>query len=336
MDQVTLHDVAVASGVSAQTVSRVVNQRPDVAVATRTRVWEAIRKLGYKPNTLARGLVSQRSHVLGIITLILDDFFRAQVVTGFEKEARAQGYACHLSFTQGETEDLPELIDDMLARQVDGIALLAPKRFAYPELHVDVPVVAVAHMLDNPRAINVDVDNVDGAYQAISYLLAQGHRSIGQITGPADWIPVIHRNEGARRALAEYQLTMTPRDSVECPDWTLQSGYDAARQLLENCPEITAIFCHNDWMALGAYRALREASRRIPEDVSVLGYDDLPVCQFMDPPLASVRQPSQGLGQLMAQLVITAIQHAEPYRQDVLVPAELMVRGSVMAPCLVA
>jgi LacI family repressor for deo operon, udp, cdd, tsx, nupC, and nupG len=99
---------------------------------------------------------------------------------------------------------------------------------------------------------------------------------------------------------------------------------------------VTAIFCHNDWMAVGAYRALREAKRRVPDDVSVLGYDDLPICHFTDPPLASVRQPSQGLGQLVAQLVVAAIDQAEPFRQEVLVPAELMVRASVAAPPLAA
>lgn len=332
MAQVTLHDVATASGVSAQTVSRVINQRPDVSAMTRAHVWETIRRLGYKPNTLARGLVSQRSHVLGIITLSLNDYFRAQIVTGLERQARVMGYACQMSFASDTASDLCELIDAMLARQVDGIVILTPKRFAEPALFVDVPIVTVAHKLDNPHAINVDVDNVDGAYQAIHYLLSLGHRAIGQIVGPSAWIPASDRIEGARRALAEQQLPLTARYIVECQEWSFEAGYEAARHLLATCPELTALFCHMDWMAAGAYRALREAKRRIPEDVSVVGYDDLPICQFLDPPLASVRQPSQGLGQLVAQLVINAVEHTEPFRQDILVPAELMVRGSVMAP----
>ncbi len=336
MAQVTLHDVATASGVSAQTVSRVINQRPDVAEVTRAHVWETIRRLGYKPNTLARGLVSQRSQILGIITLPLNDFFRAQIITGLEKQARAQGYACQMSFTSDNASDLRELIDAMLARQVDGIVILTPKRFADPDLVVDVPIVTVAHKLATPRAINVDVDNVDGAYQAMRYLLALGHRAIGQIVGPSEWIPASDRIEGARRALAEHHLQLTPNYIVECEEWSFEAGYEAARQLLANGPALTALFCHTDWMAAGAYRALREAKLRIPEDISVVGYDDLPICQFLDPPLASVRQPSQGLGQLVAQLVINAVENAEPFRQDMLVPAELMVRGSVMVPMLVA
>ena len=335
MPQVTLHDVATASGVSAQTVSRVINQRPDVSEVTRAHVWETIRRLGYKPNALARGLVSQRSHALGIITLPLNDYFRAQIITGLEKQARAMGYACQMSFTSDNADDLSELIDAMLARQVDGIVILTPKRFADPELTVDVPIVTVAHKLTNPRTINVDVDNIDGAYQAMRYLLSLGHRAIGQIVGPGEWIPASDRIEGARRALAEYHLCLSSTYIVECQEWSFQCGYDAARTLLANSPETTALFCHTDWMAAGAYRALREAKLRIPEDVSVLGYDDLPICQFLDPPLASVRQPSQGLGQLVAQLLINAIEHTEPFRQDMLVPAELMLRGSVMAPTFV-
>lgn len=331
MPQVTLHDVATASGVSAQTVSRVINERPDVSEATRARVWEEIRRLGYKPNTLARGLVSQRSYSLGIITLPLNDYFRAEIITGLEQQARSMGYACQISYTNDDASDLGELVDSMLGRQVDGIVILAPRRFANPELQVDVPLVTLAHKLDNPRAINVDVDNVDGAYQAMRYLLSLGHRAIGQIAGPSDWIPASDRLEGARRALAEYRLKPIAGYVVDCPAWSFQGGYDAARYLLATAPELTALFCHTDWMAAGAYRALRELNLRVPDDVSVIGYDDLPICQFLDPPLASVRQPSQGLGQLLAHLVVTAIERTESSGQDMLVPAELIVRASVSA-----
>jgi DNA-binding LacI/PurR family transcriptional regulator len=335
MPQVTLHDVATASGVSAQTVSRVINQRPDVAESTRAHVWETIRRLGYKPNTLARGLVSHRSHVLGIITLPLHDLFPAEIVTGLEKQARALGYACQISYSNDDASDLRELVDSMLGRQVDGIVLLTPRRFANPELHVDIPIVTLAHKLDNQRAINVDVDNVDGAYQAMRHLLSLGHRAIGQIAGPIEWIPASDRLEGARRALAEYHLESSSRFVVSCHEWSFQGGYEAARHLLAASPEITALFCHTDWMAAGAYRALRELNLRVPDDVSIIGYDDLPICQFLDPQLDSVRQPSQGLGHLLAHLVVAAIERAEPFRQDMLVPAELIVRGSSIACKLV-
>lgn len=336
MSQVTLQDVAAAAGVSAQTVSRVVNQRPEVADETRFRVWEVIRRLGYQPNITARTLVSRRSQVLGVITLPLDDYFRAQVIAGLEKEARAQGYACQLSFIQGSLEDLPALIDGMVGRQVDGIALLTPTRFDMPDLSLNCPVVTVAHPLDSPCALNVDVDNVDGAYQAIHHLLQLGHRRIGQVSGPLDWTAAADRVEGARRALAEFQVENRPEQLAECAGWTLHDGYEAVRALLAAVPDLTAIFCHNDWMALGAYRALRDAGKRIPDDVSVVGYDDQPMSEFLDPPLTSIRQPSEGLGRLMAQLVLAAIERPEPWRQEMLVPAELVVRESASTPVHVA
>ena len=335
MAKVTLHDVAIASGVSAQTVSRVINHRSDVSEQTRTQVWEAIHRLGYKPNALARGLVSRHSHLLGVITLPLNDYFPSQVITGLEKQARSLGYACQMSFTNDNASDLGELISSMLARQVDGIVILTPKRFADPEVTIDIPIVTVAHKLTTPNAINVDVDNIDGAYQAIRHLLSLGHRTIGQIVGPSEWIPAADRIEGARRALAEYQLPLAPDQIAECREWSFEAGYAATRKLLASTPALTALFCQMDWMAAGAYRALSEANRRIPQDVSIIGYDDLPICQFLDPPLATVSQPSQGLGQLVAQLVINAIEHTEPFRQDMVVPATLVVRDSVMAPNLV-
>jgi len=336
MAKVTLHDVAIASGVSAQTVSRVINHRSDVAEQTRAQVWETIHRLGYKPNALARGLVSRRSHLLGVITLPLNDYFPSQIITGLEKQARALGYACQMSFTNDNASDLGELISSMLARQVDGIVILTPKRFADPELTIDIPIVTLAHKLATPNAINVDVDNIDGAYQAMRHLLALGHRTIGQIVGPSEWIPAADRIEGARRALAEYQLPLALDQIAECREWSFEAGYEATRKLLASTPTLTALFCQMDWMAAGAYRALREANRRIPQDVSIIGYDDLPICEFLDPPLATVRQPSQGLGQLIAQLVINAVEHAEPFRQEMVVPAKLVVRDSVMAPKLVS
>jgi DNA-binding LacI/PurR family transcriptional regulator len=240
-----------------------------------------------------------------------------------------------MSFTNEDASDLRELADEHLGRQVDGIVILTPRRFADPQLVIDVPIVTLAHRLDGSHAINVDVDNVDGAYQAMSYLLSLGHRAIGQIAGPGEWTPASDRIEGARRALAEHHLHLSTQYIVKCQEWSFQCGYDAARQLLANSPEITALCCHTDWMAAGAYRALREAKLCIPNDVSVIGYDDLPICQFLDPPLTSVRQPSQGLGQLLAQLVVNAIEHPNPFPQDMLVPAQLMVRGSAVTPALV-
>jgi DNA-binding LacI/PurR family transcriptional regulator len=326
--QTTLQDVAAAAGVSMQTVSRVVNHRPDVADETRLRVWQAIRQLGYRPNKVARSLVAQRSHIIGVISLPLNDYFRAEVITTTEREARAQGYASLLGFTKDDLSDLPNIIEQMMERQVDGLLLIAPKTFDLPLAPFAVPCVSVAHPIYDEKVINVDVDNVDGAYRAVSHLIALGHRKIGWLAGPLDWKATQDRLEGARRALAEVGSILDPSCIESSADWSLDSGYQAARRLLERLPDLTALCCHNDWLALGAYRALAECHLRVPEDVSVIGYDDLPVCLYATPRITSVHQPIDGFGELISQLLINAINRGQTTPTSMLLKTELVIRDS--------
>jgi DNA-binding LacI/PurR family transcriptional regulator len=328
--QITLHDVAAAVGVSAQTVSRVVNNKADVAEATRARVWRVVRQLGYKPNSVARSLVSQRTHTIGVLSLPATDHFLAGVLTGLEQEARARGYACILSFVEYNTDSLNLVVDGMLERQVDGVAMLVPKLTNEEIVPFLVPVVSLAHPVRGVSAINVDVNNIDGAYQATCHLIQLGHRCIGIIAGPRLWKSAEDRLQGARRAMAEAHLPLEACWIETCEEWTLECGYKAAQRLTARCPELTAFFCHNDWLAVGAARALREQGRQVPHDFSIMGYDDLPICQFVEPPLTSVRQPRRALGQLLAQLLINAIEY-QSASQDMLVPPELVVRSSTAA-----
>jgi LacI family transcriptional regulator len=332
MRQVTIHDVAAVAGVSAQTVSRVINHRPDVAQKTREHVLQTIQQLGYTPNTLARSLISRRSRQFGAITLAPDDWFRGEVLAGLEMEARLSGFSCQLAFSTGESAEVAHLIEEMLARQVEGIALIIGKALDHSLLPFHVPIVTLAQPFDDPRAVNIHLDNVDGGYQATRHLLQLDHRAIGFITRTTQWLSAQNRMEGARRALAEHHQTLDPSWVVECEEFTLESGHSAARQLLARHPQLTALICHNDMMALGACRALREMGRSIPCDVSVIGYDDLPICEYVDPPLSSVRQPKQTLGQLMAQLLVAATQHDRQIHQDVMLPVELVVHKSVAPP----
>jgi DNA-binding LacI/PurR family transcriptional regulator len=326
--QVTLQDVATAAGVSMQTVSRVVNHRPDVAEETRLRVWQVIRELGYRPNRLARSLVAQRSHLLGIISLPLNDFFRTQVITATEREVRAHGYACLLSFTEEDLSDLPLLIEQMMERQVDGILLITPKTLDLPLPPFSVPCISAAHPVQDEKVINVDIDNVDGAYQAMAHLIALGHRNIGLLAGPLDWKATQDRLEGARLALAEVGKTLDPSCIEASADWSLDAGYRAAHLLLERLPDLTAFCCHNDWLALGAYRALSERHLRVPEDVSVIGYDDLPVCLYANPCITSVHQPMDGFGELLGQLLVNAIERGNTTPSSMLIKTELVIRES--------
>ncbi|MBX2997651.1 MAG: LacI family DNA-binding transcriptional regulator [Caldilineaceae bacterium] len=272
--QVTLQDVASAAGVSIQTVSRVINNKPDVAEATRLHIHQAIREVGYRPNRLARSLVSQRSHTIGIISLMLNDLFRAELVTAIAQQARARGYACLLAFSQEDLDDLQLLIDQMMERQVDGMLLLTGKILSTALAPFTVPSISMAYPIQDENVINVDVDNIDGAYQAVSHLTKLGHRSVGFITGPQDWTPTLDRIEDARRALAEIGQPLDDACMVESQTWMLDAGYAAAQTLLSRQQALTALFCHNDCLAVGAYRALAERGLRVPADASVIGYNE--------------------------------------------------------------
>lgn len=325
---VTLQDVATAAGVSMQTVSRVVNRKPDVADDTRVRVWKIIHELGYRPNKLARSLVSQRSHILGIISLPLNDPFRAEVITATEREARARGYACLLGFVDDSMVTLPHIIEQMLERQVDGLLLITGKILEPSLVPFAVPGVSLAYPIDDAQVINVDIDNLDGSYQAMRHLTSLGHRAIGVVAGPLQWKAAEDRLEGARRALAEIGQTLDGSWIYRAESWTIEAGYQGSRKLLAQHPQLTALFCHNDWMAIGAYRALAEQNLRVPEDVSVVGYDDVSVSPYVTPPLTSVRQPIAGLGELLVQLLVNAIEYGNNAPSTMLVKTELQIRSS--------
>lgn len=327
--QVTIQDVAAEAGVSLQTVSRVINGKPDVAEETRKRVWQVARRLGYRPSSIARSLVLRRTYTLGLITCPVNDQFRAEVITGAEREARVRGYVFVLAITDGKPDDVPLMYNLMLERQVDGLLLFAPSVSPQASLDFEIPVVSLAYRVASEHVINVDVDNVDGAYQAVRHLTSLGHRRVGIVAGPPGWHAAADRTEGARRALAEVGQSLDSSWVETASDWTLDAGYSAAHALLTRHPDCTALFCHNDWIALGAYRALKELGQRIPDDVSVVGYDDLPICEYVSPPLASVRQPSFALGELLVQLLVGAVERGMGARQDVLVRAEFIPRQSV-------
>jgi len=331
MKRVTLRDVAAAAGVSVQTVSRVVNERPDVAEGTRHSVREAIARLGYRPNVAARSLVSQRTRTLGVISFPMQDYFLPDLLTSLEREARERGYVCMFSFAEGDSDDFPRLFDLLVDRGVDGVVLLAPGLLSVRPREIPVPVVSLAHPIEHQRVLNIDVDNVDGGYLAVSHLVGLGHRRIGIVAGVAARKAGNERNEGARRALSEAGLELA--DSSETShQWSIDAGYRATHALLERRPDLTALFCHSDTLALGAYRALHELGLSVPRDISVVGYDDLPICGFMSPPLTSVQQPRESLGRLLARMIVGAIEHPTVLDEQILIKTRLIVRDSTAPP----
>jgi LacI family transcriptional regulator len=337
----TIRDVASRAGVSHQTVSRVINGSSSVTEQTRERVLGAIRELAYVPSPMARGLISNRTHSLGMVSAEISDHSFAEAVAGAEAEARKRGYYLMVASVEDESRDDERgYLRLMLARRVEGLIVARPSvplssEQLLPAVAAGVPLVAIGAS-ELPGFTVVDVDNVDGGRQATAFLVAQGHRRIATITGPRNWPSAKGRLEGYRRALRAGGLGSNRALVETSPDWGLEEGRAAAARLLERGEPFTALFAQSDLIALGAIRELRARGLGVPEHVSVVGYDDIPVAAYVHPALTTVRQPIREVGEVAARIVLDRLA-AEPGGDGVgsethLLPAELVVRETVRPP----
>jgi len=327
--RVTLADVAQLAGVSPQTVSRVVNHHPYVSDDIRRRVSEAIRQLDYRPNRAARSLATQRSCMLGIITYGIHHYGPAQMMYHVEQTAKGRGYGVSFStissISLGEIREAIETLGD---HTVDGLVLITPVAgVSYRDmirLCGSVPFVQIDAPLGAPVP-SVVIDQRHGAELVTRHLVDLGHREICEIRGPLNWFGALARHESWLETLAAAGLE--PGLSFE-GDWTARGGYEAAVCLVEEQATFTALVVGNDQMALGAIRALRERGLRVPDDVSVVGFDDVPEAAFFEPPLTTVRQNFAALGEQSVQYLVDLIDHPEtPLHQRVLYP-QLIERQS--------
>jgi len=332
----TIRDVAARAGVSHQTVSRVINDSPRVTEATRERVLSAIRDLAYVPSPMARGLTTNQTRSIGVVADDVSDHFFARVVAGAEAEARRRGYYLMIGSVEPDDEEIGYL-RLMLERRVEALILARPS-VPLDEADLDaarsagVPLVAVGSS-DLQGVPVVDVDNRQGGYDATRHLLEAGHRRIATIVGPAGWPSAAARFEGHRQALREAGVADDQQLVAHAADWGLESGQAAAAALLERGADFTALFAHSDLIALGAIRGLRDAGLRVPDDVSVVGYDDLPVAAYVEPALTTVHQPMGEVGARAAGIVLDRIAGgAEPEPATQLLPAVLVARESVAPP----
>lgn len=323
-------DVARLAGVSHQTVSRVLNGSPRVRPDTRERVLRAVRQLGYRRNAMARGLVSRRSRVLGVVTFDTILFGPASTLLGIERAARAANYG--VSIVTLERVDRASVLSatETLADQgVDGVIIIAPQMSAAAALHnlpAGLPAVAVEAGHDSALP-SVAVDQVAGARLAVRHLLGLGHETVWHIAGPSDWFEARDRVEGWRQTLEEAGATVPP---VLVGDWSARSGY-AAGEVLAGIPGVTAVFVGNDQMALGLLRALYERGIRVPDDISVVGFDDIPEAEYLLPPLTTVRQDFDEVGRRSMALLLDMLDDgadAAAATARVVVPPTLVLRQS--------
>jgi len=331
----TLHDVAQLAGVSHQTVSRVVNGHPSVASVTRARVLEAIRELDYAPNRVAQSLATQRTKTVGIIGYGTSHYGPSQMVAHVEAGLKAKGYGLVYAAVPDLSVDvLREHIATLRDQLVDGLVVVTPVgggHLADTSDLIRLPYVMIDAMLGE-QVPSVVIHQHHGARLATQHLIERGHRAICEITGPMEWSGAKQRHEGWLAVLAEAGIR--PGASVEA-DWTPLGGYRAAHRLLDEGERFTALFAGNDQMALGAMRALREAGLRIPQDVSIVGFDDVPEAAYFEPPLTTVRQDFTTLGQQAVELLLARMAVPDaPAHQRVLYPV-LVERASVASPTLV-
>ena len=323
-------DVAQRAGVSHQTVSRVLNELPNVRQSTKDRVLQAIEELGYRRNLTARALVTRHSRVLGVVSFDTTLYGPASTLHGIEQAARGAGYFVSIVSLKAITHDsVREAIGYLASQGVDGIVVVAPQRQAAQALSSvpdDIPAVAV----EGGRARKVpvvSVDQVGGARLAVEHLLELGHRTVWHIAGPADWLEAEGRIKGWQAA-----LTAADRELPEplTGDWSPRSGYEAGLKLPADA---TAVFVANDQMALGLLRALAERRIKVPKQVSVVGFDDVPEAEFFGPPLTTVRQDFSLVGRHSIDLLLEQLDADEPVRRRrVVVPAELIIRSSTAPP----
>ncbi|MEU3616580.1 LacI family DNA-binding transcriptional regulator [Streptomyces sp. NPDC006872] len=326
----TMADVARLAGVSHQTVSRVLGDHPNVRDETRSRVLHAIEEMGYRRNSSARALATRRTRTLGVVASDTTLYGPASTLFALEEAARAEGYLVStVSLRELTMEKVSEALNHLSEGGVEGVVAIAPQRSAVEalaELRHPFPVVVVGSGpgMDVP---GVSVDQHLGARLATGHLLAAGHRTVWHLAGPEDW------QEAADRA-AGWRATLEAAD-VEPPmllqgDWSPLSGYRAGQELAGWVGRgLTAVFVANDQMALGVLRALREAGVRTPQDVAVVGFDDIPESEFFAPPLTTVRQDFATVGRRGIALLLELIEGRPPATANRLaIEPQLVVRAS--------
>jgi DNA-binding LacI/PurR family transcriptional regulator len=323
-------DVARLAGVSHQTVSRVINGASSIRPETRDRVLEAIERLGYRPNTAARALVTRRSATIGVISTEAGLWGPSSVQRGIEQSAREVGYfVSSVNLVHVTRQALAAAVDHLLGQSVEGIVMVVPHDEALEVVRAheaQVPCVVVEGDLSSAAAA-VGVDQVLGARLATRHLLELGHTDVVHISGPRNWAEARARVEGWARELRTAGLRP---DEPVAGDWTAATGY-AVGQRIARRDEVTAVFAANDSTALGLLRALSEHGRSVPQDVSVVGFDDIPEAGYLLPPLTTVHQDFTTVGRRAIDVLHAAIIGTEDALPRLVEP-RLVVRSSTAPP----
>lgn len=328
--KITIEEIAELAKVSKTTVSRVINNKPDVSSETRKIVMDIISQYDFKPNAYAKAISLNKSHTIGLIIPYEADFifsnpFYVEVMRGVSTEINRRGYYLLICYPHDHN-----YVDIYKQKRVDGFILMSPgtlhKNIIESLDEVDAPFVSTSKISDEESMVYVDVDNYYGATLAIEHLISLGHRKIGFIGKPTV-TSAKDRLRGYKAVLDKYKIPFDENLVKISDDASIQSAYQVMSELLENHDKPTAVFLASDLMALGAMKAIKESGKSIPEDVAIVGFDDIPLAEYTEPELTTVRQPSFQKGVTAARLLIQYLEKKKKPKSKIL-DVELIVRKS--------
>jgi LacI family transcriptional regulator len=330
----TIKEVASAAGVSTQTVSRVINERPDVSPETRRRVQDVIERMGYQPNALARSLIRQRTFTLGVVTAGLKYTGPSRTLSGITGSAEEAGYSLLLKeLPRFDANNILPTFQSFLSHRVDGIIWAVPEVgenrnwINHLSLDTDIPIVFIT-MEPQEYVSVVSINNYLGGRMAVSHLLEQGYRHIGHVSGPLDWWEARQRMAAWKDALQEAGLEVRDEYWAE-GNWSSASGSLAIEKLTEQYPEMDSIFVANDQMALSVMQCACQKGTRIPEDMGIVGFDNIPESAYFWPPLTTVQQDQYYVGKVAVEEIIKIIE-SNWQGQELVEPRSILLTPSLI------
>ena len=329
--KVTIKDIAKEADVSVTTVSRVLNNKPDVGDDTRSKILKIIDEMNYNPNSVARGLVMQKTHTIGLIIPDISNPFFPEVAKAIEDKAQKLGYSVIFFNTDNHLEREKKAVELFKSKQVDGliVSLSLGNEEILKELKAsNYPVVQIDRSVLNNSYPLVSIDNKNSAYQIVEYMLKKGYRKIAHISGDLNTTTARERLEGYKKAISDYGIEINEDYIIE-GDYTQHSGFEAVKKLLKLKDSPTAVFAANDLSAAGVYKALFAADLKIPEDMAVAGHDDIGIASLLRPELTTMRQPKYSLGERAVSVLLKMINNSGTECEDQILKTNLIIRESV-------
>ncbi|WP_443660171.1 LacI family DNA-binding transcriptional regulator [Clostridium algidicarnis] len=327
--KVTIKDVAKASGVSTTTVSRIINNIEGSAnEETKKRVLKTVKELNYKPNELARSLVTKKTKTMALMLPDITNPFFPSIAKSVEKSLNKLGYSLILCNSYDNKENEDNYIRILQEKYVDGIILSSSHIKEDNKLLRDsnIPIVFIDRKADYDVEYGVFVKNFEGAYSATKYLIGIGHKNIGCIIGPKEINTTKERLDGYIKALDNFHIRVN-QEIIKCSEYSIEGGYIASKELLKN-KDITAIFAQDDLIACGVYKAAKEMGLKIPNDLSVVGFDDISIVEVLDPPLTTIKQHTEDIGSIAVEMIMNLIDNKEVKEKIVTIDTDLIKRGS--------